>query len=344
MIIPKGEVRHQNLLTTYTDLSALLSTLELEGFSGIIEIDFPDHKGAVFIDSGRIINGEAKTGDGSKRTVGPEAVQSLLSLSKQKEGVLNIYRLLPEQVAIVASNLHHEILFKDLSTDFTRLDRLLLKLKEEKHSGFIEILTKDHRAVGVLFLQEGEPADMFTTPASGPSIFGRKSIHTFVENAIKEGAIFNVYRGTNKNVRKEITAGRGPEHQEDEKELILILQEVLSRAEKLVDGLSQKGRFLRAFKKSLLGKVDAYPFLDPFSGEFNYEDGSIRLAGEVPREDFINGIGQCLHDALSDLEEELPKNKMLSLKWKADLESSLEAHQAAMSRLGVDALFSSLFR
>ena len=277
MIIPKGEVRHQNLLTTYTDFPALLSSLELEGFSGIIEIDFPDNKGAVFIDSGKVINAEAKTGDDSKRTLGPEAIQYVLSLSKQKEGVLNVYRLLPEQVAIVASNLQHEILFKDLSTDFTRLDRLLLKLKEERHNGFIEILTKEHRAVGVLFLQEGEPADMFTTPASGPSVFGRKSIHTFVENAIKEGAIFNVYRGKGKNVQKEISAGEGPEHQEDEKELILILQEILSKAEKLVDGLSEKGRFLRAFKKSLLEKVDVYPFLDPFSGEFNYENGSINL-------------------------------------------------------------------
>jgi len=202
MIIPKGEVRHQNLLTTYTDLPALLSSLELEGFSGIIEVDFPDDRGAVFIDSGKVINAEAKTGDNSKRTLGPEAIQYLLSLSKQKEGVLNVYRLLPEHVAIVASNLQHEIIFKDLSTDFTRLDRLLMKLKEERHNGFIEILTKEHQAVGVLFLQEGEPADMFTTPASGPSVFGRKSIHTFVENAIKEGAIFNVYRGRGKNVRK----------------------------------------------------------------------------------------------------------------------------------------------
>ncbi len=185
---------------------------------------------------------------------------------------------------------------------------------------------------------------MFTTPASGPSVFGRKSILTFVENAIKGGAIFNVYRSKGKKLQKEITSGEGPEHQEDEKELILILQEILSKAERLVDGLSQKGRFLSAFKKSLLEKVDAYPSLDPFSGEFNYEDGSIQLMGEVPRKDFINGVGQCLRDALSEVEKELPKNKMLSLKWKAELESSFEAHRAAMSRLGVDVVFSSLFQ
>jgi hypothetical protein len=341
MIIPKGEVRHQNLLTTYTDFPALLSTLELEGFSGIIEIDFPENKGFLFIDSGKIINAEAKTGNGSKRTVGPEAIQYLLSLSKQKEGVLNIYRLLPEQVAIVASNLQHQILFKGLSTDFTRLDRLLLKLKEEKHNGFIEIFTEENQAIGVLFLQEGEPAEMFITPASGPSVFGRKSISAFVENAIKEGAIFNVYKSQGKNAKEEMAVGGGVE---DQSEILLILQEILSKAEKLVDEISQKGKFLGAFKKSLLEKVDVYPFLDPFSGEFSYQDGTILFTGEVPRRDLIHGIGESLRAALSDLEEELPKNKMLSLKWKAELESTFEAHREAMRRLGVDVMFSSLFQ
>ena len=44
-------------------------------------------------------------------------------------GSVNVYRLLPEHVALVINHLQHEVLFKELSTDFTRLDRLLLKFK-----------------------------------------------------------------------------------------------------------------------------------------------------------------------------------------------------------------------
>ncbi len=203
MILPKGKARHQDLMTSYTDVFALLSTLKSEGFSGTVEIEFPERKGALFIDSGEIINGEAETGGGSKRMIGPEAVQSLLAISKQKDGVLNLYQLLPEQVAVVASSLNHEILFKELSTDFTRLDRLIMKLKEEKHNGFIEVFTKDHQPLGVVFIQEGEPIEMFATSTSGPSVFSRKLIPTFVENAVKEGATFNVYRTLNKTPVKE---------------------------------------------------------------------------------------------------------------------------------------------
>ena len=204
MIFPRGEVLHRNLSTAFTDFPALLSTLKTGDFSGIIEIEFPENKGVIFVDSGEIINAEAKIGADSKRIIGQEAIQTLLTLSNQKDGVINIYRLSPERVAIVASNLQHEILFKGLSTDFTRLDRLLLKLREDKHNGFIEVLTKEHQAMGVLFLEGGEPVEMFTTPESGPSVFGRKSIPIFVENAIKQGAIFDVYRSQGKILKKEI--------------------------------------------------------------------------------------------------------------------------------------------
>ncbi len=56
MIFPKGRVKHQSLLTAYTDLSALLAALKTEGFSGTIEVEFPEKKGILFIDTGEMIN------------------------------------------------------------------------------------------------------------------------------------------------------------------------------------------------------------------------------------------------------------------------------------------------
>jgi hypothetical protein len=351
MIFPKGEVVNRNLSTAYTDFPALLSTLKTGDFSGIIEIEFPENKGAIFVDSGEVINAEAKVGADSKRIVGQEAIQTLLTLSNQKDGVINIYRLAPERVAIVASNLQHEILFKGLSTDFTRLDRLLLKLREERHNGFIEVLTKEHQAMGVLFLEGGEPVEMFTTPESGPSVFGRKSIPIFVENAIKEGAIFDVYRSQGKILKKEgkeikevkerKVSGQG----EDLKELIPILQGVLSQAEKLVDGSSRKkGFFHKIFKESLVEKSEEFAFLDPFAGEFEYREGTIQFKGDIGVKDFTKGIVECLVATLSRLEKDLPKDKILPLKLKAGIESSLEQHGETLKRLGVHTITSSIFK
>ncbi len=338
MILPKGEVRHQNLLTSYTDFSALLSTLGSEGFNGVVEVDFPESKGALFIDSGEVIDGEVNPGDGSRRLVGHEAIRSLLVLGKQKDGVLNIYRLSPERVAIVAGNLRHEVLFKRLSTDFTRLDGLLMKLKEEKHNGFIEVFSKQNQAMGVLFLEGGEPVELFTSSDTGDSGFTRKSILTFVENAIKEGAILNVCRS-----QKDGNQGEAPPMEVKElakeplDEITPVLQEILLKAEMLVDlGSGKKGTFHKAFTQSLLKKADEYPFLDPFSKEFGYEDGVVHFSGEAEGRIFAKGLGDCLRATLSQVLKELPKNKMLGLKLRTEIESSLERHQETLKRMGID--------
>jgi len=419
MILPKGKVRHQDLLTSYTDLPALLSTLKSEGFSGTIEIEYPENKGVLFIDTGEAINAEVKVGADSKRMIGPEAVQYILALSKQKDGVLNVYQLLPEQAAVVASNLGHEIIFKELSTDFTRFDRLLLKLREEKHYGFIEVFTKDHQPMGVLFLQEGEPIEMFTTSASGPSVFGRKSIPTFVENTAKEGAILNVYQSLGKTTKKEAVKipetikiseeerqkidkeetkknakeetkknlleekkisveekkitkedvkGFGSEEQkskvpfkeevgknskeelplieekDERKVLLLILQEVLSKAERLVDGVSQKGKFLSFFKRSLLEKSNKYLFLDPFSGEFDYRDGELLFNGNVENSELAEGVVDCLKATLFKIEKELSKNKTLPLMLRLEIESALKRHRETVKRIGVEVAFSPFYQ
>ncbi|MGQ9647630.1 MAG: DUF4388 domain-containing protein [Thermodesulfobacteriota bacterium] len=350
MIFPRGEVVHKNLSTAYTDLSALVSTLKSEGFSGTIEIEFPQQKGTLFFGSGEIVDAEVRGETEARRLEGQEAAQALLKLTGQKNGTVSIYRLPPERVAIVTKNLQNEIVFKGLSTDFTRFEGLLHKLREDKLSGFIEVSTKDNRPMGVLFLEDGEPVEMYTQPESGPSAFGRKSIPIFVETVTKQGAVFDVYR-TKEGVRKREKEGVAtvplpspPPKAEETKELIPIFQDILSRVEKWVDGVTQRGTFLRAFNRARMEKSGDYFFLDPFSGEFSYQDGTIRFAGETSGKDFARGILECLRSSLPHLEKEFPKNRMFPLKLRAEIESSLEYHKDAMKVLGIDANLSTFFQ
>jgi hypothetical protein len=218
-------------------------------------------------------------------------------------------------------------------------------------------LTKEQQAMGVLFLEGGEPVEMFTTPESGPSVFGRKSLPIFVETATKQGAIFDVYKSQGKILKKErkgtdetretkgIKEKKAAGPGEDLKELLPILQEIISRAEKLVDGSSRRrGLFHKIFKESLIEKSEEFPFLDPFAGEFEYREGTIQFSGEIGARDFTTGIVEGLVSTLLRLEKELPKDKILPLKLKAGIESSLERHGEALKRLGVQAITSSIFK
>jgi len=360
MIFPKGEIKHQNLLTAYTDVSALLSALKSEAFSGIVEIEFPDKRGTIFIDSGEVLNAEIKEKGDAERAIGKEGIQAFLTSSNQKNGVLNVYRLLPEHVALITSHLQHEVLFKELSTDYTRLDRLLLKLKEDKHDGFIEVLTKEKKATGVLFVEGGEPVEMFTLPESGPSVFGRKSIPAFLENVSKQGgAMLNVYKSRSRVPKKEKPIPEGKPVLEGKpiseskplvtgkdglQEVIPILQETLSGAERLVDAASRNGIFIGIFKRCLIEKAETFSFLDPFAGEFEYQDGVIRFSGAVGEKEFTKGILECLNTTITLLDKELPKNKMLSLKLGVEIKTSLEHHSDTLKRLGLTEVVSSSLR
>ncbi len=116
MLFPKGEVRHQDLSTAYTDLTGLLVALRSEGFSGTVEISFPDLHGVVFVVSGEVVNAEVRKAKGSERTLGEEAVRALARLAHRKDGILNVYRLPPDRVSVAANSLESEILFKGLSS------------------------------------------------------------------------------------------------------------------------------------------------------------------------------------------------------------------------------------
>jgi hypothetical protein len=360
MIFPRGEVVHKNLSTAYTDLSALLDTLELEGFYGAIEIDFPKARGFLFVDSGEVINGEIQME--SERVTGQAAVQTLLDFSEQKDGVISIYRLPPEQVILIANSLGLEALFKDLSTQYVHVEEFLLRLKEEKHTGFIEVMGKDHRPMGVLFIEGGEPIEMFTTPKTGPSVFGRMSIPIFIQNAAQHGAFFNVYgkKGISPQVKEIViekeedvpTEGGGvlaervvpAEREEGFEETLLLFHEFLSNAERMVDSLSSGGTFKNAFKKGLIEKAEEFGFLDPFAGEFEYRNGKIQFTGEAGKEEFARGIVECFRSALAHFDEELPKQKMVSLKLKAGIESFIEHHREALKRLNTEEIFQSLLK
>ena len=85
MILPKGEARHENLLTAYTDVSALLNALKSEGFSGTVEIEFPEREGTIFIDSGELLNAEIKERSNAERKIGQEAIQVSFDFIESKE-------------------------------------------------------------------------------------------------------------------------------------------------------------------------------------------------------------------------------------------------------------------
>ena len=107
--------------------------------------------------------------------------------------------------------------------------------------------------------------------------------------------------------------------------------------------MTKKGTFLKTFKQSLIEHAEAFDFLDPFAGEFDYKDGIIRFVGEAREKDFARGMVESIHTALAHIEGQLPKDRMFPVRLRAEIESAVERHRGVMKRLGVEGIISELF-
>lgn len=196
MMYPKGEAIYQNLSTEYTNLSQLLSALKPKEFSGIVELETAGTKGAFLIVSGEIINAASGIENDPPAAVGEEAAERLLASSTQPDGVVNVYQLPSGEVESAANSLvKSELVFKDLSSDFVRLDQFVKKLQAEKFTGYVEMSNKKNRRTGTLSLKNGELISLKTVAESGvSSSFEREAVPPVLEEFAEEGTSFNVYR------------------------------------------------------------------------------------------------------------------------------------------------------
>jgi len=381
MIYPKGDVVHQNLSTEYTDVSDLLATLTSNGFTGVVEVVLPKEIGAFFITKGKVLGAIVESEPGQLITFGQEVIKELLNLVSKEVGTLNIYKLSPTQVDAIVSRFSSEIVFKGLTTDFVKLDKFIQKLGVEHHTGYIEVFTKKNQTMGTLFLKEGALIDLhLPSDFEKPSLSEPKAIPTFLDDVIRQGAVFDVYRSIISNIPSELYGGetvieqtvedkdecvnkieeetsqepieseeiKGSIKESNEgheefnanghKHALSMLQEIIAKIEKFVDGFSQEGIFLRAFKRALIEKSDQYPFLDPFTDQFDYRQGGLALDEDVELENFAAGIADCFNLTLSHLKKEFPKNMNLSLTLKTELESKFKLYQDAMKQSGVQSV------
>lgn len=196
MIYPQGETIYQNLSTEYTDLPQLLSTLKPKAFSGIVEVEAAGKKGVFFVVSGDVINAAFDIENDMPSIVGEEASERLFAISNRNNGILNVYQVPSIEVEFAANALvKTEPLFKDLSTDFVKIDQFIRKLRNEKFTGYVEIFIKKDQSIGKLSLKAGETAGLQIISRSGSSSFFEKEmILPTLEESVKQGATFNVYR------------------------------------------------------------------------------------------------------------------------------------------------------
>lgn len=297
MIFPKGQAVYENLNTSFTNFGELLLDLKANSFTGYVQVSFWEYEGILFLDNGNIANAVEEAG--ATRATGQEAVNSITSKVQDKDGTISVYGLSGDMVTLLASVVRSEAVHKDLSTDFTSLEQLITKLQSEGHTGYVEVSMKDEKGAGIIFLQDGDAIESILS-TNGNAISGTQVVARIVETASTVGAAFNVYRASVAEAFDESAAVMAGF---ELPQLLEVWQEIISTVERTVDGLSSEGHFLTTFKDTLIERASDYPFLDPFSAEFEYQDGHIAFHGQSVK-NFSQGLGECLAAAIAKLAAE----------------------------------------
>jgi hypothetical protein len=342
MMFPKDRTVYANLNTSFTDFDELLVDLRAKNTTGYVLVSFRSYDGILFLDGGEITS--ALEQDGEAKLTGAAAAASIAARAHEKSGCINVYTLAPELLRLLTRVVDAEALYRDLTSSFTSLEKLIEKLQEDRHSGYLEVTLNEGRGGAMVFFEAGRLAECVFA-ADGQTATGADSLPAVIEAAASAGGSFSVFRATDPAVARPapvVVAAQAvavlvpepvepPEPETPPLDMLTIWSEIISGVESVVDGLSKEGRFATTFKEVLVTRAGTYPFLDPFSAEFAYAYGKISFEGSTPA-DFSKGVGDCLLDTVSRLAFQL-KRADLETRIRQQLADFGAEHKAIIEKL-----------
>ena len=329
MMFPKDRTVYANLNTSFTSFEALIGDLQERKLTGYVEVTAPGYTGTMLLSEGEIVNAQEVTGD--RRVAGPAAARGVAERAAEKDGMINVFSAFPDVVLLLNRLMDSRPLYRDLTSAFTSLDRLISKLRGDGLTGYVEVHVGEGLAAGVIYLAGGEPVEsVFSTGQE--MMNGQAALNAIVSAVNADGGTFNVFVEAGQQAVAGAPA-QAPVQEGYRAELMAFWEEVISRAEATIDGFSKPGRFLLGFKEVLVSRAVTYPFLDPFAAEFSYAGGHITFEHPLP-DDFSKALGDCLSDTVSKLAFQL-KRADLEVKVRARLQGISEKHAAVIDRFAL---------
>ena len=296
MIFPKRDSVYQNLNTSFTNFGELLVDLKENSFTGCVQVSFWEYDGVLLLDNGNIVNAVEEINE--NQVSGPDAVKRVITKAKEKDGAISVFALKGEMITMLASVVKSEIIFENLSTDFTSLESLITKLQSEDHTGYIEVNFQGDQQAGIIFLLAGRVVETILSNR-GEEISGPNVLPRVIDFASSTGASFSVYKAA---IEDALSESEDIMVSFDLPQLLEVWGAIIGAVELASDGLLEEGIFLNTFKDTLIAKANDYPFLDPFAGKFSYKNGKVDFSGAVQK-NFSQGVGDGLNETVNTLAE-----------------------------------------
>ena len=321
VIAPKEKAVIENLNSYYLNIEKLLVHYQGEVGSGGIFFRSSASRGVIYFDHEDVINGYIQ--DREEEIVGQDAVERLMDEASDHNYLVDIYHIPPEDIYFWSSMLTAEIVYDDLSTEFTDLKGLLRKLTAEKLTGFINVTIGDGSEQGLVFISNGEIVGGSFSWEDAKTGTVKDSIEKLVEKTKDSGGLFQVSRiplaekaGSSEDAPKASPSSK----------LVKMLEEFMGIFESLY--ASQKGKaadFNSVLRKKFVEKAEQYAFLDPFAAEFEYADRRIQFTGEAGEDELAMAVISSIRELAQEHGIETQFKQHLA-SWSGKYKKSLEKY------------------
>ena len=298
VIIPREKPVIENLNIYYLDIRKLFEHFQGEIGSGGVFFKSHSAEGAIFFDENELLNGYFQEKD--TMLTGNPAIDQLIQAESEHNYSVSIYRISQEEVYFWSSLPSAEIIYKDLSTDFTNLDGLIKKMSSEKLTGYIDVTIGDGIEGGLVFISNGEIIGGSYSWGGEKTDSSQSNLEILVDKTKKSGGIFNVSRIS---MKKDKVADESKEQVSDTNlDILAMLEEFLGVFETVAPTGKNKGAgFSSILKKKFVEKAEEYAFLDPFAAEFEYSDRKIKYSGQAGEKELANGVITSVKELAEEL-------------------------------------------
>ena len=298
VIIPREKPVIENLNIYYLDIRKLFEHFQGEIGSGGVFFKSHSAEGAIFFDEDELLNGYFQEKD--TMLTGNAAIDQLIQAESEHNYSVSIYRISQEEVYFWSSLPSAEIIYKDLSTDFTNLDGLIKKMSSEKLTGYIDVTIGDGIEGGLIFISNGEIIGGSYSWGGEKTDSSQSNLEILVDKTKKSGGIFNVSRIS---MKKDKVADESKEQVSDTNlDILAMLEEFLGVFETVAPTGKNKGAgFSSILKKKFVEKAEEYAFLDPFAAEFEYSDRKIKYSGQAGEKELANGVITSVKELAEEL-------------------------------------------
>lgn len=338
IILPKEKPIVKKLNSYYLRIPKLVEHYQGEIGSGVVHFKSPAAKGLIVFDKDELLNGAFQ--QKGETITGPDAVDALLNTDENASYNVSVFSINADEIYYWSTIPDAKRIYQDLSTEFTDLEGLIKKMRNEELTGVIEVVIGKGAEGALLLMNAGRiiGGSYSWGDASNPGTQNDQKI--LFEKTQAEGGTFHVSRlpssgtpkthskkvGTKKNKAKIEPATGGTAA--SSARVTTSLEELLGIFERIIQSRKgTQGNFQTALNRKFVEKADKYLFLDPFAAEFRYANRKISVLSDVTDQELWAGLIECVSELADELGLKLVLQENL-VAWKKKYQNILASFGA----------------